>query len=213
MWRWDQGEPFGNNPADENPSGLGAFDLPLRLPGQRYDGETGVHYNYFRDYDPSLGRYGESDPIGLAGGINTYLYVEGTPLLQIDFLGLANGAAVKNLGIPQSHGYPKSKCKYYDDRCKASGTCARDEYACNARECCESFSENYSNRCTRQCLIEYDIANCTGKSGAALNDCRRTAHVVCYVKCLNVVEAVGSAGGLFPPVACKAAADAIGGMW
>jgi RHS repeat-associated protein len=89
VWRWDQGEPFGNNPADENPSGLGAFDLPLRLPGQRYDKETGLHYNYFRDYDPSIGRYGESDPIGLVGGLNTYAYVGGNPLSRIDRFGLA----------------------------------------------------------------------------------------------------------------------------
>jgi RHS repeat-associated protein len=74
VWRWDQQEPFGVNVPDENPSGLGTFDLPLRLPGQRYDQETGLHYNYYRDYDPSLGRYGESDPIGLEGGIDTYAY-------------------------------------------------------------------------------------------------------------------------------------------
>ena len=89
MWRWDQAEPFGNNPADENPSGLGAFDLPLRLPGQRYDSETGLHYNYFRDYDPSLGRYEESDPIGLRGGLNTYAYVSSSPLTFLDLQGLA----------------------------------------------------------------------------------------------------------------------------
>ena len=88
VWRWDQAEPFGNNPAEENPSGLGAFDLPLRLPGQRYDAETGLHYNYFRDYDPSIGRYGESDPVGLSGGLNTYAYVGATPLTRIDRLGL-----------------------------------------------------------------------------------------------------------------------------
>jgi RHS repeat-associated protein len=64
VWRWDQAEPFGSKSADENPSGLGAFDLPLRLPGQRYDAETALHYNYFRDYDPSLGSYKQSDPIG-----------------------------------------------------------------------------------------------------------------------------------------------------
>ena len=80
MWRWDQGEPFGVNVPDENPSGLGAFDLPLRLPRQYYDKETNLHYNYFRDYDPSLGTYKESDPIGLRGGINTYLYVDARPL-------------------------------------------------------------------------------------------------------------------------------------
>jgi RHS repeat-associated protein len=89
VWRWDQGEPFGNNPADENPSGLGAFDLPLRLPGQYFDAETGLHYNYFRDYDPSIGRYGESDPLGLAGGINTYAYVVSNPVASRDFFGLS----------------------------------------------------------------------------------------------------------------------------
>ena len=88
VWKWDQTEPFGNNPADENPSGLGAFDLPLRLPGQRYDAETTLHYNYFRDYDPSLGIYKESDPIGLFAGLNTYAYVDGSPVQAMDYFGL-----------------------------------------------------------------------------------------------------------------------------
>jgi RHS repeat-associated protein len=89
VWRWDQTEPFGSNPADEDPDANSiAFDLPLRLPGQRYDAETGLHYNYFRDYDPSIGRYGESDPIGLRGGLNTYAYVGAMPLLYSDPAGL-----------------------------------------------------------------------------------------------------------------------------
>jgi RHS repeat-associated protein len=72
VWRWDQAEPFGGNPANEDPDANSvAFDLPLRLPGQRYDAETGLHYNYFRDYDPSLGIYKQSDLIGLRGGLNT----------------------------------------------------------------------------------------------------------------------------------------------
>jgi RHS repeat-associated protein len=81
-------EPFGNNPADENPSGLGAFDLPVRLPGQYFDQETGLHYNYFRDYDTGLGRYVQSDPIGLLGGLNTFIYAA-NPLDQIDQYGLS----------------------------------------------------------------------------------------------------------------------------
>jgi RHS repeat-associated protein len=65
---------------NNNPSGLGALDFPLRFPGQYFDRETNLAYNYFRDYDPALGRYVKSDPIGLKGGLNTYLYVAGNPL-------------------------------------------------------------------------------------------------------------------------------------
>jgi RHS repeat-associated protein len=88
VWRWD-GEAFGNSLADEDPSKTGKkFSYNLRFPGQYFDKETGKHYNYFRDYDPATGRYIESDPIGLAGGINTYGYVEGNPVSYADPSGL-----------------------------------------------------------------------------------------------------------------------------
>jgi RHS repeat-associated protein len=60
----------------------------IRFPGQYADEETGLHYNYFRDYDPSTGRYVESDPIGLIGGNNLFSYVGNNPLDRIDPFGL-----------------------------------------------------------------------------------------------------------------------------
>ena len=99
VWRWDS-DPFGFFPAAEDPDGNSQlFTLNLRFPGQYFDKETNLHYNYFRDYDPQTGRYVESDPIGLGGGINTYSYVDQDPLRFVDPLGHAK--ADKTFGLPK----------------------------------------------------------------------------------------------------------------
>ncbi|HFH3819104.1 TPA: RHS repeat domain-containing protein, partial [Pseudomonas aeruginosa] len=82
-WQW-QSDAFGRGEALSQ----GSTQVNLRFPGQYYDAESGLHYNYFRDYDPETGRYVESDPIGLGGGLNTYGYVEANPVLRTDPLGL-----------------------------------------------------------------------------------------------------------------------------
>ncbi len=86
---------FGENAADISNSGA-YFHQPLRLPGQYFDDETGLHYNLFRYYAPECGRFVSQDPIGLNGGINLYQYAA-NPLSWIDPWGLVhlntNGAA------------------------------------------------------------------------------------------------------------------------
>jgi RHS repeat-associated protein len=74
---------------DENPSGLGAFEFPLRFPGQYADKETNSSYNGERNYDSFIGRFTEYDLEGLNEGINQYAYVDSSPLEFIDVLGLA----------------------------------------------------------------------------------------------------------------------------
>jgi RHS repeat-associated protein len=84
VWDWRNRDPFGNNlPV----TSAGFPEYSHRFPGQIADLETGLIYNYFRDYDPQTGRYVQSDPIGLAGGVNSYSYVHGNPVSYNDPFG------------------------------------------------------------------------------------------------------------------------------
>src|SRR5690606_18891800 len=82
---------FGEATVDPDSS----IENNLRFPGQYHDKETGLYYNYFRTYDPSIGRYLESDPIGLDGGINTYGYALQNPVRYTDPFGLTSWECVK----------------------------------------------------------------------------------------------------------------------
>jgi RHS repeat-associated protein len=95
LWSWNS-DAFGVGRIEGVPiDDSGAFlDMPLRFPGQYFDEETELHYNYFRDYDPGTGRYVQSDPIGLQGGLSTYAYVENNPLMYTDPYGLWANVAV-----------------------------------------------------------------------------------------------------------------------
>ncbi len=91
IWKWSLiDDAFGEAAPDTDPDGNSVhFTQPLRFPGQVADADTGLNYNYFRDYEPGTGRYVESDPIGLKGGLNTYRYSFASPLTYFDPSGLA----------------------------------------------------------------------------------------------------------------------------
>ena len=130
VWEWEF-TPFGETLTNENPQNLtgaafttGQFRYNLRFPGQVFDAESGKHYNYFRDYDPGIGRYTESDPIGLRGGTNTFGYVLQAPTKFVDKRGLLAISPIDpgGPGWPSFPGYenPNSGCGFFS---KGRGKC------------------------------------------------------------------------------------------
>lgn len=172
-WRWDA-TPFGDSAPNQNPQGLGNFNYNLRFPGQYLDQETGLHYNYRRDYDPQVGRYVQSDPIGLRGGINTYSYVAGNPLSYFDpdglrarvccrlipFVGVVgarhcyierdmNGQST-TWGLIGDRGGPRSRAGeiYIDNAFDDGGSCGPWADECNTDECVAEAANAYPNPST-----------------------------------------------------------------
>jgi RHS repeat-associated protein len=124
-------DPFGNDISAKARQGgyIRNVENNLRFPGQYYDAETGLSYNYFRDYNPKTGRYIQSDPIGLRGGLNVFNYVQNNPLILVDPFGLCPAgtheatpdevkqilAAAKDIE-GQNLSYKDIKCNQFVDR-------------------------------------------------------------------------------------------------
>ena len=120
IWAWESA-PFG----DTVPNGIswrGTMVFNHRFPGQYFDRATGLHQNVNRDYDPNLGRYIQSDPVGLKGGTNTYTYAINAPTHAIDPRGLDTYRCVRPMkpfvGVNWKPGpyYHEYVCVYDDLR-------------------------------------------------------------------------------------------------
>ena len=118
VWGWE-GEAFGSTPPNEDPDGDGKRTVVnLRYPGQYYDAETGLFYNWNRYYDPRTGRYVTSDPIGIAGGLNTYSYVFNNPLRWTDPEGLSPLGGSSSGSSAGASACPSDFCKRLAERIK-----------------------------------------------------------------------------------------------
>jgi RHS repeat-associated protein len=111
VWKWES-DAFGSTAPNEDPGAMGQRTVVnLRFPGQYFDAESGLHYNWNRYYDPGVGRYMQADPIGLAGGINSYIYVGGNPIIFSDPLGLC--PAGTHLATPDEYSKILEKARAY----------------------------------------------------------------------------------------------------
>jgi RHS repeat-associated protein len=126
MWTWFSG-PFGSDAPNTNPQGAGTFSYDLRLPGQVAGSWGSTLQNDNRDYDPAVGRYVESDPIGLAGGsYSTYNYARGNPIslddpsgLLVEVIGHVAASPLGYLTTPTS--YHSALYLKPDDPCQCKG--------------------------------------------------------------------------------------------
>lgn len=151
VWRWDLADPFGASQPVETLEGKSRFSYNLRFPGQYYDRETNLHYNYHRNYDPQTGRYVQSDPIGLRGGINTYMYAGANPLSHVDPLGLR--PFPDDLSPPGARPLPMPGDVFQP------GTAANNAFVASVHRLMKALQSSKSSleACEADCDAEFDI--------------------------------------------------------
>ncbi|WP_405118179.1 RHS repeat-associated core domain-containing protein [Pseudomonas leptonychotis] len=194
---------------------LNIINNALRFPGQYFDQETGLYQNYFRDYDPQLGRYVQSDPIGLSGGLSTYSYVMGAPLMNFDIFGLAsmdvrrwrseqilkNPPSEREYIRRQVYGWPADVRAHYfanDIDCQVLGWCEKEE------PYCPDVEKNKRNK-----FVEYACVTVFPKVGMAADATTLAAMGVLVFSAGTTAAVSGTVAGAAGAVSAANAGAAI----
>jgi len=168
----------------------GSTVMPLRLPGQIATGQGAFFLNYYRTYDAALGRYLESDPIGLEGGLNTYGYVDANPLSYTDVLGLAVDACGEDEDCIQ-------KCldEYYGNLVETAWDLSPFSFTSLVLDEAAEYAEGeLSRQANRNRYSGARNSALGGRRGYATG--RRQARLLAQFRRFNAAAAVASAGAV-----------------
>lgn len=192
VWRWES-DAFGATPANEDPDGDGtATTINLRFPGQYYDRESGLHYNWHRYYDPRVGRYISADPIGLDGGLNLYGYVGGNPVNWIDPLGLMEQkppAGIPGMGSisnPEGKGAPGAAGQMLN-KLLLSGPVYSTALSCSSSVSCAFYRGRGDDVLLERCIqyVSDSPAIPLQEKGGAIGACTSGCRQLMREKCKN----------------------------
>ncbi len=188
IWSWES-DAFGTTAPDEDVDGDQVnFEFNMRFPGQYYDAESGLNYNYFRDYDPGTSRYVQSDPIGQVAGWNTYTFVLGNPVNYFDPNGAQTEATLGSCAIGGPIN-PACDAAIIINACKyvGLGIAAAWGYFSDSEDnenCDEECKAQNDKRKSCEALKQSILATCAGLSHRKMFACFHAAQDA-YDQCMS----------------------------